>query len=110
CHLRAQKIGTPGARLLGKVPDTSVKVVQECSAVDGTWGMKAAYYEEGRKYAQRMTRGMEEGEYDLFVGDCNLAGQRLLGETGKPMVHPITALAWAYGLDSPSADRSKQAG
>lgn len=41
CHLRAQKIGFPGARVLGAVPETEVEVIQECSAVDGTWGMKA---------------------------------------------------------------------
>ncbi len=99
CHLRAQKIGMPGARVLGKVQDTTVKVVQECSAVDGTWGMKAEYYAEGQRYAQRLLRGLGESEFDLLVGDCSLAGQRVLGETGRGMVHPITALAWAYGLE-----------
>ncbi len=33
CHLRAQKIGTPGARVLGLVPDTDVDVIEKCSAV-----------------------------------------------------------------------------
>ena len=54
CHLRAQKIGTPGARILGLLPDTEVDIVEKCSAVDGTWGMKAQHYEMGRKYAQKL--------------------------------------------------------
>ena len=67
CHLRAQKIGFPGARVLGKIQDTDVRVIEECSAVDGTWGMKAAYYETGRKYAQRLVRGVEGAEPDHDV-------------------------------------------
>ncbi|MEZ4315687.1 MAG: heterodisulfide reductase-related iron-sulfur binding cluster, partial [Polyangiaceae bacterium] len=72
CHLRAQKIGFPGARLLGIVPETDVRVIEECSAVDGTWGMKADYYETGRKYAQRLTRGIEGAEPEVVVSDCML--------------------------------------
>jgi glycerol-3-phosphate dehydrogenase subunit C len=39
------------------VPDTDVRMVEECSAVDGTWGMKAEHYETGRKYAQKLVAG-----------------------------------------------------
>lgn len=98
CHLRAQKIGLPGARLLGIVPETEVRVVEECSAVDGTWGMKAAHYETGRKYAQRLARGVEGAEPDLVVSDCTLAGLRITRENGARVVHPVQALAEAYGI------------
>jgi glycerol-3-phosphate dehydrogenase subunit C len=98
CHLRAQKIAIPGARVLAKVPDTDVRVIERCTAVDGTWGMKAAHYEEGRRYARRLIEAIQGSETDMVVGDCSLAGQRVLGETGRPMVHPAVALARAYGL------------
>jgi glycerol-3-phosphate dehydrogenase subunit C len=98
CHLRAQKIGFPGARLLGKVPETDVRVVEECSAVDGTWGMKAAYYETGRKYAQRLVRGVAAAEPDVVVSDCTLAGLRVEKENETRVIHPVQALAEAYGL------------
>src|SRR6185295_18922521 len=62
CHLRAQKIAFPGMRVLNLVPDTDVRMIEHCSAVDGTWGMKAAYYELGRKYAQKLVRAVAEGE------------------------------------------------
>ena len=65
CHLRAQKIGFPGMRVLNIIPDTEVRMVEECSAVDGTWGMKAAHYETGRRYAGKMARGIENAEPDL---------------------------------------------
>ncbi len=98
CHLRAQKIGTPGARVLGLLPDTEVDIIDKCSAVDGTWGMKSQHYEMGRKYAQKLVRGIEGAEPKLVVTDCPLSGQRILKETGKRPMHPIEALAEAYGL------------
>lgn len=107
CHLRAQKVGIPGARLLGLLPDTEVRVIERCSAVDGTWGMKARFYEEGarygRKLAQAVTNAHDEGDV-LVVGDCNLAGLRIYKENGKQVVHPIVALAQAYGLDASAGE------
>jgi glycerol-3-phosphate dehydrogenase subunit C len=106
CHLRAQKVGTPGARLLGLVPNSDVRVIEQCSAVDGTWGMKAAHYEEGRKYAARLVREVRELEPDLVVSDCTLAGLRVWKENGLPVIHPVEALLRAYGLDDERAERA----
>ncbi len=98
CHLRAQKVGVPGARVLGAVPKTDVNIVEQCSAVDGTWGMKAKHYETGRKYAQKLVREVSDAEPDLVVSDCTLAGLRVVKETGRHVMHPVEALAQAYGL------------
>jgi glycerol-3-phosphate dehydrogenase subunit C len=98
CHLRAQKIGTPGRMLLSKIPGTEVVVVDECSAVDGTWGMKAQYYELGRKYCQKLVNGLEEGNFDALATDCQLSGQRIAGELSTDAFHPIELLNRAYGL------------
>lgn len=98
CHLRAQKIGVPGARILGLLPDTQVEVIEQCSAVDGTWGMKAEYYEEGRRYAGRLVRGVENAEAQVVVSDCQLAGLRIVKENKVRVVHPIESLADAYGV------------
>lgn len=98
CHLRAQKIAIPGARVLSRVPDTEVRVVERCSAVDGTWGMKARFYDEGVRYAARLASDIEEEGPDVVVGDCALAGLRVLKATGRKMLHPAVALAVAYGL------------
>jgi glycerol-3-phosphate dehydrogenase subunit C len=103
CHLRAQKIALPAARLLALLPETEVRVVERCSAVDGTWGMKAEFYEEGARYGQKLTRALgqiqEEGAR-LVVGDCNLAGLRIQKENGVSVLHPVQALCEAYGLET----------
>jgi glycerol-3-phosphate dehydrogenase subunit C len=98
CHLRAQKIGFPGMRVLSVIPDTEVRMVEECSAVDGTWGMKAAHYETGRRYAGKMVRGIAAAEPDLVVTDCSLSALRIGKENAVRPLHPIQAVARAYGL------------
>ena len=77
CHLRAQKIAYPGMRVLGLVPDTDVRLVEQCSAVDGTWGMKAEYYEMGRKYAQKLASDDHRGRSHHRRGSQAAGGQRL---------------------------------
>lgn len=99
CHLRAQKIGFPAARVLGLVPDTEVEIVAECSAVDGTWGMKAAHYEMGRKYAQKLVREVADADARHVVSDCPLAGLRIKKENTVAVRHPVEALAEAYGIE-----------
>jgi glycerol-3-phosphate dehydrogenase subunit C len=101
CHLRAQKIGFPGMRVLNVVPNTEVRMVEECSAVDGTWGMKARHYATGKKYAQKLVQGVQGGAGegpDLVISDCSLASLRVSHETGGRILHPIEAVAHAYGL------------
>jgi glycerol-3-phosphate dehydrogenase subunit C len=104
CHLRAQKIAVPGARVLSQVPDTEVRIIERCSAVDGTWGMKAAYYEEGRRYARRLADAIDDerepGQEQpvTVVTDCSLAALRIKKENGTVAKHPIELLAEAYGL------------
>ena len=101
CHLRAQKIGFPGMRVLNVVPGTEVRMVEECSAVDGTWGMKARHYETGRRYAQKLVQGVQSSPPDLVLSDCSLASLRITHESGRQTIHPIEAVAVAYGLVAP---------
>lgn len=104
CHLRAQKVGIPGSRVLSKLPGTDVRVIEQCSAVDGTWGMKAEHYETGRKYALKLVRSIDELDPDVVVSDCSLAGLRITFENSLRVIHPVQAMAEAYGLipESPS--------
>jgi glycerol-3-phosphate dehydrogenase subunit C len=98
CHLRAMKIGYPAVRVLSVLPDTEVEVVEQCSAVDGTWGMKAQHYEMGRHYAAKLVRGIEAAEPQVVVTDCALSARRILAENKRHPLHPVEALADAYGI------------
>ena len=114
CHLRAQKIAIPGARVLSQLPETEVRIIERCSAVDGTWGMKAAYYEEGARYAARLGEaiesGVEDGERGV-VTDCSLAALRIFKQSGRTARHPIELLADAYfGEAAGGAGRERRRG
>jgi glycerol-3-phosphate dehydrogenase subunit C len=114
CHLRAQKIGYPALRVMNALPDTEVEMVEQCSAVDGTWGMKTQYYEMGKRYAQKLVRGIEQvgpahdsaraarasgaESHVTVLSDCALAARRIEGETGRGPLHPVEAMAIAYGI------------
>ncbi len=98
CHLRAQKISLPARMLLEKIPDTEVEVIEQCSAVDGTWGMKAEYYEMGVKYSKKLVRKIGEAEAKYVASDCPLASQRIMKENSVTVTHPVELLARAYGL------------
>jgi glycerol-3-phosphate dehydrogenase subunit C len=104
CHLRAQRVAAPTRGLLERVPDTEVTVVEHCSAVDGTWGMKSEYYALGVKYARKLVRGIEDAEAAHVASDCPLASQRIARENKVSVLHPVELLARAYGLD-PDKDR-----
>ena len=103
CHLRAQKIGAPGRIVLSKIPGTEIEVIDECSAVDGTWGMKAQYYELGREYAQKLVNKLQHEPFDAVASDCPLSGQRIAKELSTQCYHPVELLNRAYGLPDVAA-------
>ncbi len=98
CHLRAQKIAFPAVQLL-EAAGAEVEVVPQCSAVDGTWGMKAQYYALGRRYALKMVRDLRGAGAASHVTDGALSGLRIHHELGGQVRHPLEAMAMAYGLD-----------
>ena len=97
CHLRAQNIGPKSAQLLRLLPGTKVRVVEECSGVDGTWGMKATNYDAGLEVARKLLKKIEEEEAEILSTDCPLAGLRIEQHTGRRPLHPVEILCASYG-------------
>lgn len=97
CHLKAQNIGFRSKQILGLVAD-EVVMVDACSGVDGTWGMKARYYDQSLRICSNLTKSIEAAEADHVATDCPLSALRIEEETGREAVHPIVLLRDAYGL------------
>ena len=97
CHLRAQNIGLKSRDLL-KLTGAKVKVVAECSAIDGTWGYREENYEISRKIAKKLANAIESAGNETVAGDCHLANGGILQETGTQPVHPVQIVARAYGI------------
>ncbi len=101
CHIRAQNIGIRGRDLLRLVADR-VELVQECSGHDGTWSMQKEHFEDSLHWGRKAFDGMraEPGKScGLACSDCRLAALHLEQGAGRSTVHPVVALAYAYGFE-----------
>jgi glycerol-3-phosphate dehydrogenase subunit C len=97
CHLKAQNIGFRSKQILGLVSD-DVVMVDACSGVDGTWGMKAKHYDESLAVCRSLMDAIESASPDRVSTDCPLAALRIQERTGRDAVHPIVLLHEAYGF------------
>jgi Fe-S oxidoreductase len=97
CHLRAQNVGLKSRDLI-KLTGTKITLVAECSAIDGTWGLREENYDASRKVASKMAADMERAGSEQIAGDCTLANGGITLETGKAPVHPLSLVARAYGI------------
>ena len=50
-----------------------VTMVERCSAIDGTWGLRAENVEMARKIAKPLMEAVAKADTDLVAGDCHLA-------------------------------------
>lgn len=99
CHLRAQNIGYKSRDLMQLLPDTQVQLIEHCSAHDGTWGAKKAFYQLSLNWAQKLFTQIEQAEPDVVASDCPLAGLQITKGTNRIPLHPIQIVAQAYGLE-----------
>jgi Fe-S oxidoreductase len=101
CHLRVQNMGQKTRELLEMIPDTRVTTVERCAGHDGTWGVKAEYFENSMKIGRPVFRQMAEAAPDYVSSDCAIAGRHIvqgMGETSARKQHPLTLIRIAYGL------------
>jgi Fe-S oxidoreductase len=98
CHLRAQNMGFKTRDVLQLIPGTEVGVVEKCTAMDGTWGMKKEYYPISLKYARKAVEEMEAAKPDTFMTDCTLSALQIEAVRGQRPAHPVTILREAYAL------------
>lgn|GEM_PF-3102 len=99
CHLRAQEKGYKGRDLLRLVKGTSVSIVEDCAGIDGTWGYRAENVEMAKKIIAPTAEKMRVVEANVLVGECHLANVALTEEGLSHPMHPMQALALAYGLE-----------
>jgi glycerol-3-phosphate dehydrogenase subunit C len=97
CHLKVQNIGYKSRDLLA-LTGAKVTMVERCSGHDGTWAMKAEYFDESMKVGKKLFDGLTEIHADVVASDCALAGLQIKQGTGVPVRHPIEILMQAYGL------------
>ena len=97
CHLKVQKIGFRSRDMLKKLPGAKVTLVDACSCMDGTWGMKKEYYNLSKKGAERLMGGLNAAKEGTYSSDCLIAKLQIEENSGKTVVHPIELMWKAYG-------------
>jgi len=97
CHLRAQNIGFKSRDLM-KLTGAKVKLVQQCSGVDGMWGFRAGNEDISVPIAEKLGAQIDKAGGDAVAGDCHLANTAIVEQTGRTAKHPIQIIARAYGI------------
>jgi Fe-S oxidoreductase len=103
CHLRAQNIGFKSRDLM-KLTGARIKLVQQCSGIDGMWGLRAENAARSLPIGQKLADALEAAGGDVVAGDCHLANTAITEQTGRVPQHPLQVLARAYGIP-PEIDR-----
>jgi Fe-S oxidoreductase len=97
CHLRAQNIGLRSRDIM-KLTGAKIKLVDQCSGVDGMWGFKAGNEQYSVPVAKKLAAKLEASGGDIVAGDCHLANTAIVEQTGRTAQHPLQVIARAYGI------------
>jgi Fe-S oxidoreductase len=103
CHSRVQNMGQKTREMLEMIPGTTVATVERCAGHDGTWGVKAEYYETSMKIGRPVFRQMAGADPDWVSSDCPIAARHIrqgMGDEAKrgQKTHPLALLRKAYGI------------
>jgi Fe-S oxidoreductase len=98
CHYRAQQMG-PKSKDLMTLTGAKVQMLERCTAIDGTWGLRAENLEMAKQVARPLMERLRETDAELVTGDCQLANGAIVEDTGKLPLHPLQVLARAYGIE-----------
>ena len=97
CHLRAQNIGLKSRDLM-KLTGAKIKLVQQCSGIDGMWGLRAENADLSVPIATKLGSEITRANGEIVAGDCHLANTAITEQTGLVPSHPIQVIARAYGI------------
>jgi len=97
CHLKAQNIGLKSRDLI-KLTGAKVTVVQQCSGIDGMWGLRAENAEISVTIAEKLADLIRNADGEVIAGDCHLANTAITEQTGQEPVHPLQLIARAYAI------------
>lgn len=98
CHYQAQHVGPKSAEML-RLTGAKVEIVNRCSAIDGTWGLRKENVAMAKKIATPLMEKVQKTEAELICGDCNLSNTAINEATGKQPLHPLQVMARAYGIE-----------
>lgn len=97
CHLRAQRIGLKSRDLL-RLTGATIRLVQQCSGIDGLAGLRATADTIAAPVGQKLAAEIERFSSEAIAGDCHLSNTVINDMTGRVAQHPLQVIARAYGI------------
>ena len=72
-----------------KLTGAKVTLVQQCTGIDGMWGLRAenAEHQRGRSPRSSATQ-IDKADGEVVAGDCHLANGGIIEQTGQPAAAP----------------------
>jgi Fe-S oxidoreductase len=104
CHLKAQNAGLKSRDLI-KLTGAKVTLVQQCSGIDGMWGLRSENAGISVPIAQKLGDLVRRADSEVIAGDCHLANTAITEQTGRQPVHPLQLIARAYGISEEVIER-----
>lgn len=99
CHLKALRVGTPGAELVRLVPGVKVKAIRQgCCGIAGTFGMKKEGYDISMSIGAGLFAELAGEGIDAGLSECSTCKMQMEHGSQKPTFHPLKVLAHGYGL------------
>jgi glycerol-3-phosphate dehydrogenase subunit C len=100
CQQQGHGIGKPALDLMALVPELRVVELDAlCCGMAGTYGLKKEKYEIAMKVGSDLFGQIDAAQPDLVVCDTDTCRWQIEHATGAEVVHPVTLLHRAYGLD-----------
>jgi len=99
CHLKAQNIGFRSRDMMKLIPGAKIRMVEQCSAHDGTWAMKKEFFPLSMLAGKKAFDEMQSPASEVMASDCPLAAIQFEQAIGTRPIHPIQVLARAYRVD-----------
>jgi len=90
CHLKASNLVSRSLQFLKLIPKVKVKVIEACSGMDGTWGLKKKYFPLSLKIGEALVSKI--GKEDLIVSDCPLSSLQIKQLLKVEPLHPLEVL------------------
>lgn len=95
CHLRAQGIGFPGMELMNAVGMKCENAQSGCCGISGSYGFKKGKYEIGMEIGGELFKRVKESKSEVIATECGTCRVQILHGTGRPAIHPVTAVRQA---------------
>ena len=95
---RPRTIGLKSRDLI-KLTGARVTLVQQCSGIDGTWGLRAENAAISVPIAAALGDQIGSADGEVVAGDCHLANTAITEQTGRRPSIRSSCIARAYGIE-----------